>query len=58
VDGIGLRYVAGGAAVPAVGADGLPGSSLAVVDPDRPGGVGTALERGLIDARAEMHGRG
>lgn len=58
MDGIGLRHVADGAAVLTAGADGLPDFPLAVADPDRPGGVGTMLERGLIDARAEVHGRG
>ncbi|EFE71467.1 hypothetical protein [Streptomyces viridosporus] len=58
MDRVGLRYVAGGAAVPTVGADGLPDAPSAVVDPDRPGGAGTALERGPLDARAEVRGRG
>ena len=58
MDRVGLRYVAGGAAVPTVGADGLPDAPSAVVDPDRPGGAGTAPEWGPLHPPAEGRGRG
>ncbi len=59
MDKVGRLCAANGAAVPTVGVDGrLPDSPSAVGRPHRFGGAGTTLDRGLVDARAEAHGRG
>ncbi len=58
MDKVGRRCAANVAAVLAVGVDGLPDSPSAVGRPHRLGGAGTTLDRGLVDARAEVGGRG